>query len=146
MLLEFFFETSQVNETMATVESIQSGMGNTIKEIFIAISGIGAISFLIMIMEGITGQTPAKMFLGIINANQNGTRANTIVLSLRTFLKNISSIFSLLFVLGISIIGKIGSFLGFIIFIGCFFVLGSNKESIHDMLAKTAVFNKSEIK
>ena len=147
MLLEFFFETSQVNETMATVESIQSGMGNTIKEIFIAISGIGAISFLIMIMEGITGQTPAKMLLGIINANQNGTRANTIVLSLRTFLKNISSIFSLIaVVLGISIIGTIGSFLGFIIFIGCFFVLGSNKESIHDMLAKTAVFNKSEIK
>ena len=100
-----------------------------------------------MIIEGVTGQTPAKMILGIINANQNGTKATTNVLVLRTVLKNISSIFSLIsVVLSISIIGTIGSFLGFIIFIGCFFVLGNNKESIHDIIAKTAVFNKAELK
>ena len=146
-LLEFFFETSQVNETMAAVESINSGMGDIVKKFFINISGVGAISFIIMIIEGVTGQTPAKMILGIINANQNGTRAITNVLVLRTLLKNISSIFSLIsVVLSISIIGTFGSFLGFIIFIGCFFVLGNNKESIHDIIAKTAVFNKAELK
>ena len=36
--------------------------------------------------------------------------------------------------------------LGFIIFIGCFFALGSNKQSIHDMISKTAVFKKADLK
>jgi uncharacterized RDD family membrane protein YckC len=46
----------------------------------------------------------------------------------------------------IPLVKTVGSFLGFIIFIGCFFALGSNKQSIHDMISKTAVFKKADLK
>ena len=60
--------------------------------------------------------------------------------------KNISSVLSFIAVtVSLSIIGTIGSFLGFIIFIGCFFTLGKSKQSIHDLISKTAVYNKSEL-
>ena len=80
-------------------------------------------------------------------ANQDGTNATTNILFLRTFLKNISSVLSLIaIILAIPLVKTIGSFFGFIIFIGCFFALGSNKQAIHDMIAKTAVFKIADLK
>lgn len=148
MLLEFFFETSQVNETAAAIESLGAGaQGELVNTIFSAASAIGLVGFLILILEGFTGQTPAKMLLGIKIANQDGTNANTNILFLRTFLKNISSVLSLVaIILAIPIVKTIGSFFGFIIFIGCFFALGSSKQSIHDMISKTAVFKIADLK
>jgi uncharacterized RDD family membrane protein YckC len=96
MLLEFFFETSQVNETAAAIESLGAGaQGELVNTIFSAASAIGLVGFLILILEGFTGQTPAKMLLGIKIAIQDGTNATTNILFLRTFLKNISSVLSL---------------------------------------------------
>jgi len=93
MLLEFFFETSQVNETAAAIESLGAGaQGELVNTIFSAASAIGLVGFLILILEGFTGQTPAKMLLGIKIAIQDGTNATTNILFLRTFLKNISSV------------------------------------------------------
>ena len=95
------------------------------QEFFKVIAGIGVIGFLIMIMEGLTGQTPGKMLLGIKNGNQDGSNASTSTLFIRTLLKNISSVldYLLLLPLALSIIGTIGSFLGFIIFIAIVFLL-----------------------
>ncbi|GAB5465728.1 MAG: hypothetical protein Kapaf2KO_11640 [Candidatus Kapaibacteriales bacterium] len=39
----------------------------------------------------------------------------------------------------------ISSVLGFIIFIGCFFVIGKDKQALHDMLAGTAVFSEESM-
>ena len=145
-LLELFYNPSQLNDSVATFENLSSGLGNTMQEFFKVIAGIGVIGFLIMIMEGLTGQTPGKMLLGIKNGNQDGSNASTSTLFIRTLLKNISSVLSFVAVTSsISIIGTIGSFLGFIIFIGCFFTLGKSKQSIHDLISKTAVYNKSEL-
>ena len=40
----------------------------------------------------------------------------------------------------------VGQVWGLVIFIGCFFVLGAKRQAIHDLIAKTAVFKKSDIK
>ena len=145
-LLELFYNPSQLNDSIATFENLSSGFGNTMQEFFKVIAGIGVIGFLIMIMEGLTGQTPGKMLLGIKNANQDGSNASTSKLFMRTLIKNISSVLSFVAVTSsLSIIGTIGSFLGFIIFIGCFFTLGKSKQSIHDLISKTAVYNKSDL-
>lgn len=145
-LLELFYNPSQLNDSIATFENLSSGLGNTMQEFFKVIAGIGVIGFLIMIMEGLTGQTPGKMLLGIKNANQDGSNASTSTLFIRTLIKNISSVLSFVAVTSsLSIIGTIGSFLGFIIFIGCFFTLGKSKQSIHDLISKTAVYNKSDL-
>ena len=145
-LLELFYDPSQINDSIATFENLSPGLGNTMQEFFKVVAGIGLIGFLIMIMEGFTGQTPAKMLLGIKNGNQDGSNASTSTLFTRTLIKNISSVLSFVAVTSsLSIIGTIGSFLGFIIFIGCFFTLGKSKQSIHDLISKTAVYNKSEL-
>ena len=145
-LLELFYEPSQLNDSISTFENLSSGLGNTMQEFFKVIAGIGVIGFLIMIMEGLTGQTPGKMLIGIKNGNQDGSNASTSTLFIRTLIKNISSVLSFIAVTSsLSIIGTIGSFLGFIIFIGCFFTLGKSKQSIHDLISKTAVYNKSDL-
>ena len=145
-LLELFYNPSQLNDSIATFENLSSGFGNTMQEFFKVIAGIGVIGFLIMIMEGLTGQTPGKMLIGIKNGNQDGSNASTSTLFIRTLIKNISSVLSFVAVTSsLSIIGTIGSFLGFIIFIGCFFTLGKSKQSIHDLISKTAVYNKSDL-
>ena len=52
-LLEFFFETSQVNETAAAIESLGAGaQGELVNTIFSAASAIGLVGFLILILEG----------------------------------------------------------------------------------------------
>ncbi|MBL6869106.1 MAG: RDD family protein, partial [Flavobacteriales bacterium] len=45
----------------------------------------------------------------------------------------------------IKITGSFVGIIGFIIFIGCFFVLGEKKQALHDIICKTAVYKKSEI-
>jgi uncharacterized RDD family membrane protein YckC len=148
-LVDFFYESSEINEIIITFEKFENilpGISNFIKIFFEVGSVIALIGFLIMFLEAMTGQTPGKMFLGIKNGNQDGSNATTTTLLVRTLIKNISSVLSLIAViLSVTILGNIGSFLGFIIFIGCFFTLGDSKQSIHDMIAKTAVYNKSEL-
>ena len=145
-LLELFYDPSQLNDSIATFENLSPGLGNTMQEFLKLLQELVLIGFLIMIMEGLTGQTPGKMLLGIKNGNQDGSNASTSTLFTRTLIKNISSVLSFVAVTSsISIIGTIGSFLGFIIFIGCFFTLGKSKQSIHDLISKTAVYNKSEL-
>ena len=60
-LLGLFYDPSQLNDTIATFENFGSGLGNTMQEFFKVFAGIGVIGFLIMIIEGFTGQTPAKI-------------------------------------------------------------------------------------
>ena len=48
--------------------------------------------------------------------------------------------------LGIAFLSTVGGLLSLVIFIGCFFVLGSQKQAIHDMISKTAVFNKADLR
>ena len=66
-------------------------------------------------MEGFTGQTPGKMILGITVANMNGEKATIDKLLLRAFIK---------------ITGSFVGIIGFIIFVGCFLVLGEKKQAI----------------
>lgn len=112
-----------------------------------ALSGIVMMYWVYMALEGVTGRTPAKMILGLQNANEDGSAAPISTLITRAVLKYISTITSLVAaIIGIEIIDSVGGILGFAIFIGCFFVLGKKRQSFHDMIAKTAVYNKEDVK
>jgi uncharacterized RDD family membrane protein YckC len=64
----------------------------------------------------------------------------------RWLLKNMSSVIGILNLIMLSpVLDLIGSIIGIVIFIGCFFVLGDNKQALHDILAGTAVFRKKDI-
>ena len=98
------------------------------------------------LIEGLTGITLGKLILGIKVANQDGTVAATGSLITRWAVKASGNILTLLGgILSISILGTIGGLLGLVIFIGCFFALGAKKQALHDLVAKTAVFKKSDI-
>lgn len=104
---------------------------------------VGTVYFLI---EGFTGYTLGKYLLGIRVANADGTRASTGALLTRYAAKNVNFLLSLAAGLsGIAALSKIGGILGFVIFIGFFFVLGANRQGFHDMLAKTAVYPRDRV-
>ncbi len=126
-LLNFFYDEAQL-------ETIQAGFSGEIAATIIglvaSLAGIAFTSIFFYVLEGFTGQTPGKMILGITVANMNGEKATIDKLLLRAFIK---------------IIGSFVGIIGFIIFIGCFLVLGEKKQALHDIICKTAVYKKSDI-
>jgi uncharacterized RDD family membrane protein YckC len=117
-----------------------------------SVVGIGfAIAVIIIgvgytLMEVFLAATPGKMALGLIIADERGVPATRDQLFKRWAIKNSGNILQWLALLvGVAIIGTIGSIVGFIIFIGCFFTLGAAKQALHDKPAKTAVFKKAAI-
>lgn len=111
------------------------------------VAGMYLMMFVFMIIEAFTGATPGKMILGIKIANADATSASTGSLLTRAALKNIGVLLAIVAGLtGVAIIATLGSLGGLAIFIGCFFVLGDKRQGFHDMIGKTAVFNKKDIK
>jgi len=108
-----------------------------------AMVGMPLVYVVFILMEAFMGQTPGKMILGIKIKNQDGSNAGTGTLLIRALLKNINWVMTILFALtSVAILATLGQYMGFAIFIGCFFVLGAKKQGFHDMIGKTAVFKK----
>ena len=126
-LLDFFYDEAQL-------ETIQAGFSREIAAsnigLVASLAGIAFTSIFFYVLEGFTGQTPGKMILGITVANMNGEKATIDKLLLRAFIK---------------ITGSFVGIIGFIIFVGCFLVLGEKKQALHDIICKTAVYKKSDI-
>jgi uncharacterized RDD family membrane protein YckC len=136
-------------EQMSEMDQFSSLMGGKFTDIIgktmeIA-SGTSLIGLVLIILEGSIGQSVGKLLLKIKNTNVDGTPADPVKLWLRALLKYGASILSLIGgFTGLIFIGSIGSLWSFVIFIGFFFVFGDNKQTIHDMLAKTIVSRKSD--
>ena len=126
-LLDFFYDDAQLETTPA---GFSGEIAASIIGLVASLAGIAFTSIFFYVLEGFTGQTPGKMILGITVANMNGEKASIDKLLLRAFIK---------------ITGSFVGIIGFIIFIGCFFVLGEKKQALHDIICKTAVYNKSDI-
>ncbi|AXT19737.1 RDD family protein [Flavobacteriaceae bacterium AU392] len=108
-----------------------------------SMAGVFLMTIIMFLIEGATGQSVGKMILKIKNANVDGSKASAGTLWTRALLKYVYVILALIAgITGIALIGTLGFLLGLVIFIGCFFVLGEKKQSIHDMIAKTAVYRK----
>lgn len=128
----------------AAVAAAAGGILGTLVALMVVLPLIYVVYYLI---EGLTGITLGKLILGIKVANQDGTAAPTGTLITRWAVKSSGNILTALgAILGVAILGTIGGIVGLVIFIGCFMVLGAKKQSLHDMVAKTAVFKKSDIK
>lgn len=143
-MFENFVDWSKFSDEV--INQMGSIYGN-FTETIIYLSVVGTlVSFLYFIVEGFTGYTIGKLILGIQIGTQEGKRADQSKLMVRFAIKNISTIVGLISTATmVSIIGTIGSILGFIVLIGCFFALGENKLAMHDMIAKTAVYRKAEL-
>ncbi len=142
--LERFIDWSKITDE--EIEQSQQIFGNLSDFLLTMSASVAIAAFLYNIIEGFTGYTLGKLMLGIQIGNQNGTKASANTLMVRFALKNISTLFGLIgMVTLISAINTTGSALGIVIFIGCFFALGEKKLALHDLIAKTAIYRKSEL-
>lgn len=106
----------------------------------------GAIGLVYSLMELLTGASVGKMILGIVIAHENGKRGNITVWSIRWILKQSSGILSFIgTVLAMKMLSNISGLIGLAYLVGCFFVLGAKRQALHDMISKTAVFEKEDI-
>ncbi len=143
-ILENLVDWSKISED--SIEQMEAIYGNFANTMMLMAPAIAIASFLYNLLEGFKGYTLGKLMLGIQIGNQDGTQASVNKLMLRFSIKNISTILNLIAITTfIGFIDSIASFLGLVIFIGCFFVLGEKKLAFHDMIAKTAVYKKSDI-
>ena len=133
--------------TLGAVAAEDSGAGGAVGGILGGIAGIflgiPVAGFVFAVWEGITGAAAGKLILGMRIKSADGQPAQIGQLLGRGMLKQITYVMGLLAGLtGIEMLNTVGVGLGLIMFIGCFFALGSGKQALHDMVLKTAVYPK----
>jgi uncharacterized RDD family membrane protein YckC len=112
--------------------------------IYIAISS--TISIIYNLVEAFTGASIGKMILGFKVANIDGTRGDINLYMKRWLIKNAASIIVIVnLIFKLEIIGAIAQIVSFVIFLGCFSVLGDKKLALHDTIANSAVYKKKDI-
>lgn len=104
------------------------------------------ISFIYYSMEIFIAATPGKLILGIQIASDDRKPASVGQLFTRFIVKRSSDVMNLLYlVTALMVFSTLSSIVGLIILVGFFFVLAQRKQAFHDMLAKTAVYYRSEL-
>lgn len=126
------------------VASFRGGSGDAAKgSAVVAAIVMALIPLAYSLMEIFMAATPGKMALGLKIADQSGAPAPIPQLATRWVVKNSGSLLQVLAAITtVGFLATLGGLAGLAIFIGCFFVLGVNRQSFHDMAAKTAVFKK----
>ncbi len=102
-------------------------------------------SLLYTLIEGITGASPGKMMLGLKIGNAHGGQAATGALIIRWAVKNISYI--CLFLLAATQVSIFGLFVNIgllFLLISSLMALRASKQALHDDIAGTAVFKKTD--
>ena len=146
--------TESIKATMDSIRDIYAllGVPESMSEMVIGklpaltiASVIGALSY--SLIEGLSGASPGKMVMKFRIANQDGTAGSTSLFLRRWAIKNIGAILQFIaFVPSLMFMETIGSFAGFVIFFGCFAVLGESRLTLHDRIAQTAVYHQNDVK
>ena len=97
-------------------------------------------------LEVIFAQSVGKMILGIKIGSIEPGFASYQQLLLRLIVKCSATILTLFFVItSLTFFETLSSLCSFVIFIGCFFVLGQKRQALHDTVSGTAVYFKDEL-
>ncbi len=108
-----------------------------------SIIGIAVFSVLYELIEAFSAASPGKRILKIKIGNADGTAAGLNKLLGRYAIKNIALLFSVLATfMKFGDSSWVAGLLGLAVFVGCFFALGSAKQTLHDLIVKTAVYPK----
>jgi len=148
MDMQLNFLTAEQLESLQTIYKLlgmsQSEAASLVSSISVfTFSGI-VINVAYPAIEGLTGRTPGKLALGLVVAHADGQRGTMGLWMKRMFIKNISAFLRFLAILpALNFLDYLGSFLGIVIIVGCFFALGYDRLALHDRIAGTAVFRTS---
>lgn len=138
------FVTGKMDELM----SIGASGSFDLEEIMSASQSIAplvlTLSLIYYSLEAFIGATLGKLTLGIKIASADQKPAPIQKLLIRYLIKNVNTVLSAIG-LAVAFLGTIGSLLGFVVFIGYFFIFGQKKQGFHDMIAGTAVYYNEDI-
>jgi len=113
---------------------------------FGAMTGMIVVSILYWLLEVFMAASPGKMALGLKIRSADASPADTNSLATRYAVKNIVMIAGFLAALtGLQMISSVGNILGFIVFIGLFFMFGASRQALHHIIAKTTVYKTAEL-
>lgn len=139
-------------EDLFVLLNMSSDEESFVNQLVVNSSYAGAIApILYMLIEGLTGASIGKRLLKLTVAHADGTAGNQSLFLSRMFVKNSDRVLHLIAILPLITflsgpIESAGSTIGFVLFIGCFLVLGRNRLALHDMVVKTAVFKTSDVR
>ncbi|NQX97429.1 MAG: RDD family protein [Flavobacteriales bacterium] len=150
--LDLFFgnQMADMNEQMNEIQHL-SPKSNQFINPFMSIvkswmsisAGAAFAGLILVVLEGIFGQSVGKFILGIKVTDLDGGNLPSQKLWLRSGLKYGNNIIALIGSMsGLMVISVLGSFWGMAIFVGFFLTFMDNKQTIHDMIAKTVVSKK----
>jgi uncharacterized RDD family membrane protein YckC len=104
------------------------------------------VTTLYSITEVLLAGTPGKYLMGIIIADEKMLYASYNKLIIRFLLKHLTLLFQIIYVLTwIQIFSTLGSFWDWVVIAAFLFVFKSDKQSLYDKVAKTAVYFKKEV-
>jgi uncharacterized RDD family membrane protein YckC len=141
--------TDRITARMNLPEAGNLSLVETMKALFadtgLAVS-IFAFYLFYWMLEAIIAATPGKMLLGLQIAEENGTEAPSGLLWRRYLMKH-SHHFAMLLALLLKqdIFLELSNIL-FMVLFGSYLVLAARRQTLYDVLAKTAVFKKAVIK
>lgn len=104
------------------------------------------IGFVYYLLELFIAASPGKLILGLKIGSSNKTNASFMSLFIRFITKHIDFVTTSLFLITtLEVFQNLGTLLGIVVIVGFFFVLGEKKQALHDIIAKTAVYNKEDL-
>ena len=135
-----YFNSQDFNDIETSLEMFGSDISLSDVQIWILGFLIGGILY--TLIEGVTGASPGKRAQKIIIANDDGSEGDVTLFMSRWAIKNISNLMSLLIIVtGAMSLQWVSSIFGWVVFLGCFLVLASHHQALHDKIVKTAVFD-----
>ncbi|MCX8051098.1 MAG: RDD family protein [Chlorobi bacterium] len=141
-------QTEEMNASLSEMDEEQADMAMGFAKTGIVWGFVAtALALVYSLFEIFAAASPGKMMLGIKIANADGTAATTQTLTTRWLVKTgLSSLLSIAGMLtGTAMLTTLSQVIGLVVFLGCFLVLGSNRQALHDMIAKTAVYRREHV-
>jgi len=138
------FLTGKIDDLMSLSASGSFDLGEIAKASESIAPLVLIVSLVYYSLEAFVGFTLGKLTLGIRIASADQKPATLTQLMIRFAIKNINVLLSLIG-LAVSFVSTIGTYLGFGVFVGYFFVLRKKKQGFHDSIAGTAVYYNEDI-
>ena len=137
--------SEDLTELYAPMDSalIEAGLMGGVSGLLAATALMGLVYPLV---EGVTGASPGKWALGLQVGHPDGRRGNVALFLARFALKFIRPVMgALAAVTGLSLLGWLAGPAGLVVSLGTLLLLAPHKQALHDKLAVTAVFRRSDL-
>jgi uncharacterized RDD family membrane protein YckC len=144
--VEFFMQ--EVQDAAGDAQMIEMAMNDFFASVKSSLILAQLIPLLYFSLEIMIAASLGKLLLGLRIGNEDGTAADKNVLITRYLVKNSSSLLALIGMISgtMFLVSSVSPLVLLVLFIGYFFILTQKRQGLHDIVSKTAIFMKEDIK